>query len=105
MAGRNETKPLTFQLTLTVLALAAFSLAMVVGFGFFATLKADRDSLDRERVFLSNGIEEQVEAFRREQESVSVWDDSVIHAKAGDQQWMTENLGAWLHSYYGNDSV
>lgn len=103
MAGRNDTAPLTFQLTLTVLSLALFSLMLVVGFGFYATVKVDRDSRERQRVFLANGLVEQAATLRREQESVTVWDEAVYYAKAGDQNWMTENLGVWLHTYYGHD--
>ena len=49
MTSKAPYNPLTFQVTLIVLALAAFSLAVVVGFGFFATLKTDRDSLEKQK--------------------------------------------------------
>ena len=103
--AKAQYNPLTFQVTLTVLALAAFSLAMVVGFGFFATLKTDRDSLDRQRTFVTSGIADETAELVRQQTSVTVWDDSVVAARNGDQVWMAENLGEWMHSYYGQDRV
>ena len=60
MKSHANSRPLTFQVTLTVLALAVFSLAMVVGFGFFATLRADRDALQRQKIFVANGLQDAV---------------------------------------------
>ncbi len=105
MTSKARYNPLTFQVTLTVLALAAFSLAMVIGFGFFATLKADRDSLEKQKIFVTNGIADEIAAVVRQQQSVTVWDDSIINAKAGNQTWMAENLGEWMYAYYGHDRV
>ncbi|WP_432284224.1 EAL domain-containing protein [Aminobacter sp. BA135] len=105
MVIQSHPRPLTFQVTLTVLALAVLGLGLAVGFGLLATLQVDRAALDTERTFLVNGLKEEAEALRREQESIAVWDDAVTYAKSGNQQWMTENLGAWMHSYYGHDRV
>ncbi|MER9401554.1 EAL domain-containing protein [Mesorhizobium sp. M0615] len=105
MSARRQRSPLTFQVTLTVLTLAVFALAIVVGFGLYATMQADRVSLERQKVFLANGLQDQVAAVKREQESVAVWDDSVINAKAGNQTWMAENLSVWMSSYYGHNRV
>ncbi|MER8720407.1 EAL domain-containing protein [Mesorhizobium sp. M0999] len=105
MSARRQRSPLTFQVTLTVLTLAVFALAIVVGFGLYATMQADRVSLEREKVFLANGLQDQIAAVKREQESVAVWDDSVINAKAGNQTWMAENFSVWMYSYYGHNRV
>ncbi|ESX20213.1 diguanylate phosphodiesterase [Mesorhizobium sp. LSHC440B00] len=50
-------------------------------------------------------MQDQIAAVKREQESVAVWDDSVINAKAGNQTWMAENLSVWMYSYYGHNRV
>ncbi|UVK54659.1 EAL domain-containing protein [Mesorhizobium sp. AR02] len=105
MSARAHRSPLTYQVTLTVLALAAFALVMVVGFGFYAAMQADRVSLERQKIFFANGLQDQIAAVEREQESVSVWDDSVTNAKSGNQAWMAENLSVWMYSYYGHNRV
>jgi len=105
MSTRAHRSPLTYQVTLTVLALAAFSFVMVVGFGFYAAVQADHVSLERQKIFFANGLQDQIAAVEREQESVSVWDDSVINAKSGNQTWMAENLSVWMYSYYGHNRV
>ncbi|ESY56177.1 diguanylate phosphodiesterase [Mesorhizobium sp. LNJC372A00] len=50
-------------------------------------------------------MQDQIAAVKREQESVAVWDDSVINAKAGNQTWMAENFSVWMYSYYGHNRV
>ncbi|MGX8009949.1 bifunctional diguanylate cyclase/phosphodiesterase [Mesorhizobium sp. ORM8.1] len=105
MSARHNSSPLTHQVTLTVLTLAAFALAIVVGFGFYAADQADHASLERQKLFIADGLEDQVAAVQREQESISVWDDSVTNAKAGNQAWMAENLSVWMYTYYGHNRV
>ena len=105
MTSKAQYNPLTVQVTLTVLALAAFSLAMVIGFGFYAALKADRDSLEKQKIFVSTGIADAINEVVRQQTSITVWDDSVVAARDTDQTWMADNLGEWMYSYYGHDRV
>jgi diguanylate cyclase (GGDEF)-like protein len=105
MSARANRSPLTFQVTLTVLALAVFALAMVFGFGLYATMQADHVSLERQKIFFANGLQDQIAAVEREQESIAVWDDAVINAKAGNVDWMVENISVWMYSYYGHNRV
>ena len=44
MSARHNSSPLTRQVTLSVLTLAALALAIVVGFGFYAAKQARRCS-------------------------------------------------------------
>ncbi|MEW6635093.1 MAG: EAL domain-containing protein [Pseudomonadota bacterium] len=105
MSQRQNSSPLTHQVTLTVLTLAAFALAILVGFGFYAAFQADHASLERQKMFIADGLKDQIAAVEREQESVSIWDDSVTNAKAGNQEWMAENLSVWMYTYYGHNQV
>src|SRR5690606_4274877 len=99
MASRAEANPVTFQVTLIVLALAAFSLALLLGFGIFATLETDRNSLEKQKSFAATGLADETAELLRQQKSVTFWDDAVAAARNLDQAWMSENLGEWLHSY------
>jgi len=103
MKNTGAYSPLTAQVTATIIALAVFSLALVAGFGFYAISHSDSNALAREKLFMASGLVEQEDALASEQRSVVVWDDTVLRAKAGDQQWMRENIGEWLYSYYGHD--
>ncbi|BCM17469.1 EAL domain-containing protein [Mesorhizobium sp. J8] len=105
MSARHNSSPLTRQVTLTVLTLAAFALAIVVGFGFYAASQADNASLERQKRFVADGLQDQIATVGREQESVSVWDDSVVNAKAGNQAWIADNLSVWMYTYYGHNRI
>ncbi|TIV07165.1 MAG: bifunctional diguanylate cyclase/phosphodiesterase, partial [Mesorhizobium sp.] len=105
MSARHDSSPLTHQVTLTVLTLAAFTLAIVVGFGFYAANQADEASLERQKIFIADGLNDQIATVQREQESVTVWDDSVTNVRAGNQAWIEENLSTWMYSYYGHNRV
>jgi sensor domain CHASE-containing protein len=85
MKAKVQSSPLTSQVTLTVLALAAFSLAMVVGFGYYATARADRDSLEKQKLFVADGIRDRVETVIRQQQSVTVRDETVLNVRANNQ--------------------
>ena len=65
MSARANRSPLTVQVTLTVLALGVFALAMVLGFGFYATMQADHVSLERQKIFFANGLQDQIAAVER----------------------------------------
>lgn len=105
MHVQNKHRPLTFQVTLAVIAAAAFSLALVLAFSIYAVHGVDQIAVERQKTFVRSGLAEQVQNLIREQQSVTVWDDAVINVKAGNQNWMAENLGEWMYSYYGHDRV
>ncbi|MDX8468541.1 EAL domain-containing protein [Mesorhizobium sp. VK23B] len=105
MSGRTNSSPLTHQVTLTVLMLAVFALAMVIGFGFYAAAHADNASLEHQKMFIADGLKDQIASVQREQESVSVWDDAVTNVRAGNQTWIEENLSVWVYNYYGHNRV
>ncbi|RWD64979.1 MAG: EAL domain-containing protein [Mesorhizobium sp.] len=105
MSERTNSSPLTHQVTLTVLTLAVFALFIVVGFGVYATAQADDVSLERQKIFIADGLKDQIASVQREQESVSVWDDAITNVRAGNQTWIEENLSVWMYTYYGHNQV
>ncbi|MCG6856495.1 MAG: EAL domain-containing protein [Salaquimonas sp.] len=38
-----------------------------------------------------------------DQESSTVWDEALQKAQAHDTSWIDDNLGSWMHSYFGHD--
>jgi diguanylate cyclase (GGDEF)-like protein len=105
MTSQARHNELTHQVTSTVLAVGFLCLALVVGFGFFATQQADGEALEKQKTFVANGLAEQIQNVQREQESIAVWDDAVVKAKGRDDPWMRDNLGEWMHEYYGHDRI
>ena len=72
---------------------------------FVAIASVDDEAYQRQIRFAERAISELFHGIAKEQESVTIWDDSVIRAQAGDQRWMAENLGQWMATYFGHDAV
>jgi diguanylate cyclase (GGDEF)-like protein len=81
---------------------AAASLAI---FAFWGVHRVDALAEQRERSLLQTAIEDRVDDFGKEQESVANWDDAVTYSRAHDQVWMEENLSVWIFEFYGHDQV
>lgn len=105
MRLQKKQRPLTAQVTFAVILMAVLSLVLVAAFSVYAVLQVDGTALERERFFVRSGLTEQIEGLSREQRSVTLWNDSVLNAKAGNQDWMRQNISVWMSSYYGHDRV
>ena len=73
----------------------------------WSTRSADLSSLERQRALVNLVLEQSVDRIAYDQESSTVWDDSVrqVNAATPDFDWIDANLGSWFNSYYGHDEV
>jgi diguanylate cyclase (GGDEF)-like protein len=92
---------LPYMLAVAMAALAACAML------FWSTSAADKLSLDRQHQLVKAVLEQSVATVAHDQESVTVWDDSVhqLRARPRDPDWLDSNLGIWVHSYYGHDAT
>jgi diguanylate cyclase (GGDEF)-like protein len=70
-----------------------------------AMTKVDDVSLHRDERLILQTIESEREDFSRDQRSVTDWDDSVVAARDVDVQWLSDNMGVWMSSYFGYDGA
>src|SRR5688572_6342803 len=89
------------RLSAIVGAVLAAMLATGIWLGSVATSSVDKVSLQRQVGLASNAIDALFASVPNDQESVTIWDDTVERAKAGDQDWMSENIGEWMSTYFG----
>jgi diguanylate cyclase (GGDEF)-like protein len=86
----------------------ALGAAMIVigGLLFWSTRSVDRISFERQQRLVATVLAESVRRVAHDQESVTVWDDSIrqLRRPALDLDWMDNNLGIWLHTYFGVDA-
>jgi diguanylate cyclase (GGDEF)-like protein len=99
-----------WQFSAGVIAPAAMSLLLtavaVLAFVIWSTQQADEHALDRETALVARAIERQIAEIPFAQESVAIWDDAIAYTKFQyDKQWIDNNLGVWMHDYYGFDAV
>lgn len=83
---------------------ATFVFALGI-FGGWAAGKIDDRSIARETRAVRMGLEEWLDRIPVEQDTSAIWTDSVIHLRAGDDDWIAENLGEWVSEYFGHDRV
>lgn len=76
---------------------------LLCGFAWLAAIKVDDLSLRRQADFVRQGLEEQIAALPREQESVAKWDDAFLYAKQRNHEWLLDNIGRWTSQYFGHD--
>ncbi len=90
--------------SLLALAFVASALAAVA---LFAADQANQLSGHRQEMLIGASIREREARIGYEQESITVWNESLkqVSAAAPDLTWFDDNLGIWLHDYYGHDEA
>ncbi|MBU2368643.1 MAG: bifunctional diguanylate cyclase/phosphodiesterase [Alphaproteobacteria bacterium] len=73
--------------------------------GWWAAVKIDDRSIARETKALRTGLAELLDRIPHEQDSSVVWTEAVVNVRAGNDQWIAENLAEWLSDYFGHDRV
>jgi diguanylate cyclase (GGDEF)-like protein len=87
---------------LCLIAAAAASIALVI----WSAAGVDQRSLEQETALARHAIATQLEQIPHEQESSTLWDDAVTHVRLQpDNTWIDNNLGIWMHDFFGYDEV
>ncbi|RFB93691.1 ATPase [Rhizobium leguminosarum bv. trifolii] len=94
---------LTSHITFVLVTLTSAAAVLLCGFAWLAAVKVDDLSLRRQADFVTQGLEEQIAALPREQESVAKWDDAFLYAKQRNHEWLLDNVGLWTSRYFGHD--
>ena len=87
------------------LIVATLTTGLLFGALFLSTLKSDEAAIQRQRDLLSLVVGKLEEEVAHNQESATVWDDAVTHVQQRDQDWMSSNLGEWMHAYFCHDAA
>ena len=85
------------------MTLTSAAAVLLCGFAWLAAIKVDDLSLRRQADFVRQGLEEQIAALPRQQESVAKWDDAFLYAKQRNHEWLLDNIGRWTSQYFGHD--
>jgi sensor domain CHASE-containing protein len=87
--------------TVTVIGVMLFSLL------YLSAQTVDRISFAREKSLVELVIAQSVKEVPHNQESVTVWDDAIVQLRRDthDLEWLDNNLGVWLHAYFGLDEA
>lgn len=74
---------------------------------YAATHESDAASVERQARSARHAMEASVDELALQQETVSIWDESVSQLVADhpDMTWVHDNIGSWLHRIFGHDEV
>jgi diguanylate cyclase (GGDEF)-like protein len=84
---------------------AAGLLGTAVVAGIWSTERVDTLSVARQAHFASVGLEAAYRKIPVDQESVTIWDDTVTAARERDVDWLDHNVGTWMASYFGHSAA
>lgn len=86
-----------------VCVVAAGTLALL----FWSTASVDRLSREQQQKIVANVLADSSATVAHDQEGVTVWDDSVVQLERSplNLEWLDDNLGIWVHDYYGHDET
>ncbi len=91
-----------------VAGLCVFALALaIVGLMYWSTSAADDLARERQEKLVAQVLGESTVRIGHDQEGLTYWDEPVrqLRKEAIDQDWLDQNLGIWVHDYYGHDEV
>lgn len=101
IAASLLTSPAAAAIGMVTLALATVAIL------YWSTSFVDALSRERQNGLVANVLAQSAEQVAHDQEAVTVWDDTLrkLQEPRLDAEWMDQNLGIWLHDYYGHDAV
>lgn len=101
----NRPTSLSIQIvsSLFVLSLAGGLSLILVGHN--AVNLVDETSAEQQARFATRNLASIIAGQPEDQRSVTIWNDAVIRTAARDFDWMDENLGIWVHDYFGHDET
>nr|WP_319483061.1 EAL domain-containing protein [uncultured Cohaesibacter sp.] len=93
------------RLFIPVIAMLAFLLAAASSL-FWITRSIDLEASNRQKDVAQHAISQLSSSIAHNQESSTFWDDAVIKMTEPDnEEWIDENLGSWMHTFFGMDKL
>lgn len=95
------------QFLLPVTAVVATVAGIVCALLIWSTREIDTIAEGRQRQIVETVLRQNIQRIAHDQEASTYWDDAVrmVRAKQPDLDWLDNNLGIWLHKYYGHDDA
>lgn len=73
---------------------------------FWVAKVVDDNAIQRERRIVEFAITRARKDIAHDQEGSTFWDEAVVQTSMpGNDEWINENLGSWMHDYFGMDEL
>lgn len=103
MTSTNTRQSLSNHVAGAILIVLAIGFLSFLFVGHNAISIADTTAEEREERLAERHLADAIASVPVQQRSATIWDEGVIRTGMRDQQWMDENLGAWMQSYFGHN--
>ncbi|MBX3571650.1 MAG: EAL domain-containing protein [Mesorhizobium sp.] len=90
---------------LPILTAASLAVAFATAFAVWSASETDRIAIARQERLVHVIVDQLRSGIAHDQESVTVWDDSVEAVEAQNLEWIDVNLGSWMQTYFGHDGA
>ncbi len=87
----------------SVLVIFAVTMALLGGFVLWTASEVDQNAFDRQSQRVAYFVRGQLDAIPYDQQSVTIWDDTLIALRDKDFRWLHLNIGKWMYDYFGHD--
>ncbi|MCA1774072.1 MAG: EAL domain-containing protein [Loktanella sp.] len=101
----NRPTSLSMQIVASLIVLTVASGLGLIVVGHNAVSLVDATSAEQQARFATRNFASIIAEQPEDQRSVTIWNDAVIRTAARDFDWMDENLGIWVHDYFGHDET
>ena len=93
------------QLVVMLFGLSILAMLGSIGVAVRAMMVIDREAAEREGRLALRAIYAERRDLAVEQQSATIWDDAIKAVSSRDRRFMDENLGIWMHGYFGHDET
>jgi diguanylate cyclase (GGDEF)-like protein len=99
--------PFLARIALPAIAMVVMLAIVLTAVVFLAASNANQLAAERQENLAKTVLQQRIDRVAHDQEAVTIWDDAVkrVRAPNPDFQWIDDNLGVWLHAYYGHDAA
>lgn len=87
----------------SVLIVFAVTVALLGAFVLWTAGEVDADALNRQSMRVAHSVRDQLETVPYDQQSVTIWDDTIEAVERHDYAWLDNNIGGWTYEYFGHD--
>lgn len=91
------------QLVVMLFGLSILAMLGSIGVAVRAMMIIDNDVAAREGRLVLRAIHAERSGLAVEQQSATIWDDAIKAVMSRDTRFIDDNLGVWMHDYFGHD--
>ncbi|MFN3661557.1 MAG: ATP-binding protein [Yoonia sp.] len=100
---QNRRESLSGQIVGSIIIFFAAWVLSLLLVGHNAISLTDTTAAERQERFVTRNLAAEIDGLPKEQQSATVWDEAVLRTQIRDYDWMDENLGTWMQTYFGHN--